>query len=251
MPLSPLLDTAGFITLSPTIWRTAAKVLYSTNLTTFTSFPRQIFTTSFPTEATTEADSILLTFLSQLEDFLNTTAEPLDYQGMWLESPQAAALNNISLSNLLDITYPALIAKQQFTLVRDPFFADYALQNNNRTPFIDPQPMVRWAFGQSPESSTLDLAIANKTVFMDWWNTNILVPTTDGSCSNAFFLYPGAEAQTDYRNQYLSPPEAPTGFGSSRISPFVEGPDMVIPGMFDFLVLLFLNICTPFSPGTH
>lgn len=92
--------------------------------------------------------------------------------------------------------------------------------------------MVRWAFGQSSASSTLDLAIANKTVFMDWWSTNILVPTTDGSCSNAFLLYPGAEAETDYRNQYLSPPVPPFGFSSSRISPFVEGPDMVMPGEF-------------------
>lgn len=152
-----------------------------------------------------------------------------------MESPQAAALDNITLDNLLNITYPSLIAKQQFTLVRDPFFADYAAANGNRTPFVDPQPMVRWAFGQSPAASTLDLAIANKTVFMDWWNSEVLVPTTDGSCSNAFLLYPGAEAETEYRNQYFGPPDPPFGFGTSRISPFTEVPDMVFPGESGFL----------------
>lgn len=30
------------------------------------------------------------------------------------------------------------------------------------------------------------------------------------------------------------PPKVPFGFGTSRISPFTEGPDFVIPGMYDF-----------------
>ena len=38
-----------------------------------------------------------------------------------------------------------------------------------------------------------------------------------------------ASAELDYRNTYLDPPVPPFGFGTSRISPFGEGPDFVIP----------------------
>jgi hypothetical protein len=60
---------------------------------------------------------------------------------------------------------------------------------------------VRWAFGDSYPRSTLQQAVANKTLFMDWWNTRVLFkdPVT---CSDSLLLYT-AGAQTVYRNEYL------------------------------------------------
>jgi Asp-tRNA(Asn)/Glu-tRNA(Gln) amidotransferase A subunit family amidase len=50
MPLSPDLDTAGFLTRDPYLWHEAAKALYLTNITSnFTSFPKKIPTSGFPT----------------------------------------------------------------------------------------------------------------------------------------------------------------------------------------------------------
>jgi Asp-tRNA(Asn)/Glu-tRNA(Gln) amidotransferase A subunit family amidase len=115
MPLSPLMDTAGLLTRDATLWKTAAQVLYSTNLTpftTFTSFPKKLFTTGFP-NASTQAGAVILAFLSKLETFLNTTSSVLDYDVMWANSSQAQATNASDLSSLLALTYPTLISHQQ------------------------------------------------------------------------------------------------------------------------------------------
>lgn len=42
-------------------------------------------------------------------------------------------------------------------------------------------------------------------------------------------LYVGSDATVNYRNQYIGPPTAPTGFSTGRISPFWGGPDFVLP----------------------
>jgi len=119
---------------------------------------------------------------------------------------------------------------------------------------------VRWAFGDSYPRSTLQQAVANKTLFMDWWNTRVLVKDP-ATCSDSLLLYT-AGAQTVYRNEYLPyvwplsysdliailgvgndlmgeviilifagyrPPKVPFGFSTSRISVFSEVPDVVIP----------------------
>lgn len=48
------------------------------------------------------------------------------------------------------------------------------------------------------------------------------------TCSDSLLLYT-AGADPLYRNEYNGPPSVPYGFGTSRISPFAEVPDFVIP----------------------
>jgi hypothetical protein len=111
--------------------------------------------------------------------------------------------------------------------VRDPFYADYAAAHDGRLPFVDPVPLARWAFGDESPYTITD-SIANKTLFMEWFNSNILVsdPVT---CSDTLLLYVGSNADTTYRNTYWSPPVPPTGFSFGRVSGFAEVPDMVVP----------------------
>lgn len=106
-----------------------------------------------------------------------------------------------------------------------------AAVHNNRTPFVDPAPLARWAYGDTQPASALQDAINNKTVFMNWFNSQILPPVTNDTaqCSSALFLYPGSTGSQTPRNKYLSPPTAPLGFSSGRISVFAEVPDMVFP----------------------
>jgi len=235
------MDTAGFLTRDATLWKTAGQVLYSSNLTSFTTFPKTLYTTLFPTNATTEAEGILLDFLSKLETFLGVTSSNLDYDTTWSTSPQAITTNASDLSSLLALTYPTLITKQQYTLFGAPFIADYAAANDGRTPFLDPVPKFRWAYGAS-NATTLDQGIYNKTIFKDWWNTDVIKPNAD-SCSESLLLYPGTLATPNYRNVYLSPPSLPSGWSVQNVAIFAGVPDMVLPSMFvSFPISLILTI---------
>jgi len=113
-------------------------------------------------------------------------------------------------------------------LVRAPFYADYAAAHDGRTPFVDPAPLVRWAFGDSYPNSTLTEAINNKTIFMDWFQAEVVPPAAE-TCSEALFVYVGSTAEPNERNQYSGPPEVPYGFSAGRISVFSEVPDSVFP----------------------
>ena len=200
MPLSPNLDTAGFLTRDPFLWHEAAKTLYETNITSdFMSFPKTILASGFPTTATSEAETILLDFLASLQSFLgatNTTA--LDYDALWAATGPEAATS--SLDDFLTRVYPTLIGQQQYNLFTLPFYADYAAAHHGRRPFIGPVPLIRWAFteGEGPEAPTQ--ALNNKTIFMEWWET--VMPPSEESCSETLLVYIGSEGTPTYRNVY-------------------------------------------------
>ena len=95
-------------------------------------------------------------------------------------------------------------------------------------PFVDPVPLARWAFADMYPDSVRDEAFNNKTIFMEWFNSEILVPHKK-TCSSAIMLYPGSTGEASPRNVYLQPSGAPIGFSSGRISSFTEVPDVVFP----------------------
>jgi hypothetical protein len=230
MPLSPDLDTAGFLTRDPILWHQAAQVMYGSNITSnFTSFPKKIYTSGFPTTASTEAETVLLDFLTKLEKFLNSTSTTaLDLGSLWNETTPSAA-NGSSISDFLQLVYPVLITQQQYSLLAEPFYKDYAAAHNGARPFIDPVPLSRWTWGQKNVSADASTeALFNKTVFMDWFAEEV-VPANPASCSDSLFLYPGTLATTSYRNVYSSMPGIPSGWSVSRVSNFAEVPDMVWP----------------------
>lgn len=101
--------------------------------------------------------------------------------------------------------------------------------HDGRVPFVDPTPLSRWDWAASQPSDALDQAINNKTVFMDWFNSEILSPVDDiAQCSSSILLYSAGSDQNP-RNQYFSAPTPPFGFSVSRVSPFSEVPDSVFP----------------------
>ena len=128
MPLSPTLDTVGFLTRDPYIWDIANAALYGNNYTTYGNkqplYPRKLYALDFPT-ANTPAAWILREFAASLTNFLGTNVTPLDLDKEWTRSAPAKARGQ-SISQLLNITYTTLITKEQTTLLRDPFYEDYA-----------------------------------------------------------------------------------------------------------------------------
>ncbi|KAF2403866.1 amidase signature enzyme [Trichodelitschia bisporula] len=225
MPLSPQLDTPGLLTRDPVLHSKAAKAMYKANLTFVNEYPKDILLVGFPSTATSDSERILLNFVSSLKSFLSGNASVFNITASWLSSRPANA--PADLSAFLNLTYPTLITKEQIRLVRDPFYADYAKKYDGRRPFVNPTPLSRWAFGDNT-TETVETAVANKTVFMDWFNSKVLAPAPK-TCSDKILLYVGSTASPSYRNIYLPPPSVPFGFSSGRYSVLSETPDHVIP----------------------
>lgn len=132
MPLSTYLDTAGMITRDPYIWDVAQQVMYGDNYTSFVNnslppaYPTTIYTVEFPDNASaSDADAILINFARKLADLTGGNLTVLDLSEAWSASSGTAA-SDVSLSQFLNLTYPTFISKEQTSLVRDPFYADYA-----------------------------------------------------------------------------------------------------------------------------
>jgi hypothetical protein len=223
MPLAPVLDTPGLLARDPIVWIEAAKAMYGANVSITDTYPRDIQTLGWPTEADSVADELLIDFLGNITDFLQAKATAYNMTAAWSE-------DNVDLeplSTLMNLTYAIIITKQQIPLVREPFFADYAAKHDGRTPFVNPVPLARWGWGEN-QTMTLEEAIADKTTFMTWTNDTVLAPSSE-TCSKSLVMYVGSVGSTRYRNVYLDEPGVPLGFSSSRISVMAENPDFVIP----------------------
>lgn len=198
MPLSPDLDTPGFLTRDPALWATAQDVLYG-KFPTYDSYPSQILTYNFPTNASSTVNAFALDFLVKLQSFLSANVTTVNVTSAWTASRPPNTPS--SLTSFLNLTYAVIVAKQQTKLVRDPFYADYAAAYDGRRPFVDPSPLIRWTYADTIPDELLDEALYNKTLFMDWFNSNVLV-SDPATCSNAFMLYIGSQAMSNARNVY-------------------------------------------------
>lgn len=102
--------------------------------------------------------------------------------------------------------------------------------HDGRLPFVDPVPLLRWAWGDAQPDSSYAEAVESKTAFADWFNDHILPPTSDEStCSSAILLHTDSTGYFSARNVYRDPPSAPLGFSNGEISIFSEAPDTVYP----------------------
>ncbi|KAK1462130.1 hypothetical protein CMEL01_14097 [Colletotrichum melonis] len=243
MPLSPTLDTAGFLTRDPYIWDEANKVLYGANYTSLVeteagvTYPKTVYTVDFPTDDGAAAQ-MLNKFAEDLGAFLGTKATALNLTSAWAETGPEGVRNQ-TLDDVLGLTYATLITKEQTPLVRDPFYADYAAAHNGRLPFVNPVPLARWGWGDRQPASALDDARANKTLFMNWFNTDILPPSTPAlntststsTCSSSLLFYVGSSGRASLRNRYptTTTPTPPLGFSNGRLSVFSGAPDHVFP----------------------
>ncbi|KAK0730219.1 glutamyl-tRNA amidotransferase [Lasiosphaeris hirsuta] len=237
MPLSPTLDTPGFLVRDPYLWDTANAVLYGDNYkslaNTQVKYPNKIRTIYFPSDPTgpesSAADAIMTSFVNALATFVNGTIEPLELDTAWDASTPAEAAG-IPLGDFLNTTYATLITKEQIALVRDPFYADYAAIHDGRHPFVNPVPLVRWGYGDTLSEGDYEAAKREKAIFMDWFNS-VILPTVDqpGQCSSGFVLYPSIQGDQIPRNRYGGEPGVPFGFNPGRISVFSEAPDSTFP----------------------
>lgn len=229
MPLSEPLDTAGFLVRDPMLWDKLQEAMYGNNYTSLAKaeprYPSTIQTMSYP-DSSTEAGRLLNDFALALANYVNGTIQPLNLSELW--DHQKVSDTNTSLPLTLNITYPVLTGRGQEDAVSGPFYADYAALHDGRQPFIDPAPLARWKWAANYSSEE---AMHNKTLFMNWFNTEVLPPASDPSqCSSSLLLYPGKLGTQTPRNQYgIAPPQPYVGFSAARVSVFSECPDFIFP----------------------
>ncbi|KAI0700994.1 amidase signature enzyme [Cerioporus squamosus] len=242
MPLSPELDTAGIFSRDAKMWATAGHWWYQ-NFTSVAQFPKKLlfpvefFGSSYltnPPSAGSVAETFD-TFITKLEGFLNTTRTETSLAASW-NATMPANVSTPSLQTLLSTTYADLIALDQVELVADPFIADYGAANDGRMPFIDPTPLARWSYGRALPAGRKEEALANKTVFMDWFSSSVVRPDAN-TCSDSILLYPQSSGATNYRNRYVwCVEDVCIGFADAVAHgdylvpvPLLHLPDMVVP----------------------
>lgn len=224
MPLSPVLDAAGLMARDPVLWKAAAEAMYKSNLTLSDAYPTKITTLGWPTSAEDVVSTLLLDFLANVTSFLGANATAFNLSTAWSDdNPEAEPVESF-----LNLTYPILISKQQIPLVREPFYEDYAAKHDGRLPFVDPVPLLRWGWADN-STKTVEEAVANKTAFMSWFNSTVLV-ADEQTCSNSLLMYVGSlVGETLYRNEYREKPTPPWGFDETSLSGYSEAPDFVVP----------------------
>lgn len=230
MPMAPQLDTSGMLTKDPVLWKTAAGALYGANITFTNNYPSSILAIGWPETATIPGDQLLIDFLAAVSKFISANVTALNLTESWSATGPVA----LPYTELLNLTYPILISQNEIKNLQVPFYRDYATAHDGRLPAIDPVPLLRWAYGaSSPE--TIETAVANKTLFMNWFKEEILMPDAE-TCSSSLIMYIGSQASTTYRNIYRLAPSPPWGLDPGSTSIFAEIPDMVVPSKFEAFV---------------
>lgn len=126
MPMSPTLDTAGFLLRDPSLWDAANRAMFGANYTSLegktAKYPSEVHSMGFPDRGT-PTGRILHDFAARLGEFLGTSVTEFDLFEAWDED-RPDDVDGIDV--FTNLTYSVLISKEQIPLVREPFRADYA-----------------------------------------------------------------------------------------------------------------------------
>lgn len=225
IPLCSGLDTAGVFARSAELWSRVAHAWYQ-DFDAYHSYPKTIWypEASFTPEAinNSHASALIEKFVADVENFLGTNRTGVDLDARWNATRPANAtstledmLHYVSLSISVEFitrpllmikslkTYGTLITVYQWLNLGRSFFRDYSEVHDGRTPYINPNPLLRWHLGQQSGSSGFDEAWHNKTIFHDWWNAAEGLGAPDNeTCSKAIYIYPNSVGSIRYRDQY-------------------------------------------------
>ncbi|KAL5508468.1 COQ2 [Sanghuangporus vaninii] len=227
MPLSDVLDTAGYLTRDPYLFRDFGKAWYAENelFRSYPSFPKQFLLS--PSFATVNADAsaIYADFFAKLTGLLGATMQNFSIAETWNATNPVGVPVNVYLNE----TYPTLTAYHQWTVVGSKLFADYAAANGGRNPHINPAVLSRWQYGQEKGEAGYVEELAHRQVFEEWAANNFLLADPE-TCSKSIYLYPQSAGTYSSRETYfLGPSAPPIGFSDGRVAVHGRTPDIVVP----------------------
>lgn len=171
VPLSPEMDTAGFLVRDPKLWSTAAKVMYSNMTTGYTGYPKSVLTYGLRTAGSpdlTAGHKVIVGFVEKLASFLSANVSATNYTEQWKNTHPANTTADVQ--EFVGTTWAVLCALEQTKLIRDPFFKAYSAKYDGRIPFVNPSTNGTWAYADTLSPGMLEVAISNQTVFANWFN---------------------------------------------------------------------------------
>ncbi|TIA28271.1 amidase signature enzyme [Aureobasidium pullulans] len=182
-----------------------------------------------PSSLSSEASTAIENFLHGLESFLGTNRTIVNVTQQWTETRPGNTTADIN--ELLNTTYAVLTTVDQWNLVGKPLFADYAAAHDGRTPFINPNPLARWQWGQETNSnSSYSAALHNMTMFRDWWQISGFGAPDNTTCSESIFAYIWDIGVPSYRNRYfISTNSPPLGFDYWAIAGYAGAGEVIVP----------------------
>ncbi|KAL5527170.1 hypothetical protein ACEPAG_5961 [Sanghuangporus baumii] len=227
MPLSDVLDTAGYLTRDPYLFRDFGKAWYAENesFRSYPSFPKEFLLSSSFAAVDAAASAIYTDFFAKLAGLLGATTQNFSIAETWNATNPVGVPVNVYLNE----TYPTLIAHHQWTAVGSELFADYAAANGGRSPHINPAVLRRWQYGQEKGEAGYAEELVHRQVFEEWAANNFLIDDPE-TCSKSIYLYPQSSGTYSSRETYfLGPSGLPIGFSDSHVAVFGRSPDIVIP----------------------
>ncbi|KAJ5470432.1 hypothetical protein N7530_007789 [Penicillium desertorum] len=241
IPLCAGLDTAGVFARSAELWSRVVHAWYKEFDGSVHSYPRTIWypESSFTAGAINnkDASAMIENFVVQLESFLGTNRTRVDLHASWNTTRPVGAPSN--LEETTHYVYGLLVSVYQWLNVGVPFYKDYAEKHGGRTPYVNPNPLLRWKIGQERAQAAFDKAWHNKTFFYDWWNApGGFGGNNSDTCSDAIYIYPNSVGTVSYRDRYLSvltlrflAPQNPPfwGMSDSNIAVYAGTPDLIVP----------------------
>ncbi|KAI6084503.1 amidase signature enzyme [Hypoxylon rubiginosum] len=229
MPLSPVSDSAGIFARSASLWAKATQAWYPNMTSNYTSHPSVIHRSKWLTPVMTpEARTVVDDWVAQVEAFLGVNATEVDVPSQWAATHGDAPEN---LAEMLNLTYGVYITHDQWKLLGEPFFADYAAAHGGRKPFVNPGPLSRWTWGQThAPDDVYEQALRNITYFKSWWEADGFGRHDPESCSESLYIYAFATGAPAYRTDYLTAPTGPPlGFTDQNVAIIAGVPELVVP----------------------
>ncbi|EGA72492.1 hypothetical protein AWRI796_5153 [Saccharomyces cerevisiae AWRI796] len=236
IPMSDIMDTAGYFSRDPELFRVFGEAWYGENENiskSYTSFPNTVYTFDIKEEqvgftqsrASPEALEMFNKFVNDVVNFVNGTNPKLDVYSKFEED------TGQSLTDVSNSTWSGLAGYYQYVNIWQPFAKDYQEAFDGDTPFLDPIPKFRWDWAYFNFTETgYERAVANKQLFDQWWNTNVTTRDPE-TCSNSLYLFLSSIGTVNYRDTYRSAPSASSisGFADMMISSFARTPEAIVP----------------------
>jgi len=133
IPLSPHLDTAGVFARSASLWSETTHAWYANYTDDYPAYPKNVYYSEEGADPESPATILVETFVDRLSGFLNTNHTIANISEQWASTHPTNVTSNIN--ELLNETYAILTSNDQFNLLGQPFFDDYAAQRDGRRPF--------------------------------------------------------------------------------------------------------------------
>ncbi|KAK2747761.1 hypothetical protein FQN57_001791 [Myotisia sp. PD_48] len=229
IPYTKLADTVGGFARDAASLAKLSRALYgSVTDHQFSKKPSKIlYPVEYWPKTSPEHDAVLESFIVKLEQYTGVQRTRINLEDIWQKTKPVS--DNITLAEYFEHVFEWAANPPQWRDVINPFIAmynDYFQQD----PYLNPQLQFKRTYLPTITDEQEKEAVKRWKIFKSWYETNVLPPAKDGF-SDTLLLLPWSSGKPDYRDTYRDGPPKFTGNGFFfyNLSPYSEGPEVVLP----------------------